>query len=196
MAKGGANERDKSRDWSIWWSEGLDIDPPRDDVFYRTHGSGSRARMRANVGKKTHGSYGDMQAVDPIGEPLIQICTFEFKKGYNDLDTLSCIDSRGKKPLLKIFLDQVIRDAKEASNEPFLVIHRDYKKPCVMFKISLLADMELFCGEMIVNNLVLDYEGNKFIIFRLEDFFSWADPKYFVEKWKKLTGKKLVFLEE
>ena len=63
---------------SLWWTEG-----ERDDVFWHTHDSGGRATKRAAKGKKTKNLHGDICAVDPIGQPLIDMITFEAKRGYN-----------------------------------------------------------------------------------------------------------------
>ncbi len=75
MAKGSSFERDVCKLLSRWWSHNK-----RDDIFWRTSGSGARATKRK--GKKTFGQYGDVQAIDPVGQPLIDMICFELKKGY------------------------------------------------------------------------------------------------------------------
>ena len=65
-AKGSQFERTVCKDLSLWWTKGK-----RDDVFWRTSGSGARAKTRSKTGEKTFGQYGDVQATDPIGQPLI-----------------------------------------------------------------------------------------------------------------------------
>jgi len=47
MAKGSQNEREKSREWSLWFSEGK-----REDLFWRTN-SGAMATQRGKKGKTT-----------------------------------------------------------------------------------------------------------------------------------------------
>ena len=66
--KGSSYEREICRLLSLWWTEGVS-----DDYFWRTAGSGAMAKTRSKVGKKTHGHYGDIQAVHPDGEPLIRV---------------------------------------------------------------------------------------------------------------------------
>jgi len=192
MAKGGDDERTKCREWSLWWSKTSNIDPPRDDIFYRTSGSGARARARAKLGKRTHGSYGDMQAVDPIGEPLTRCCTFEFKKGYNrDLRLLLCIDSRGRSPLFKTFLEQTVSAAKEAGNEPVMIIHRDFMLPCIVFRWSMFVHMESFSGDFgwgrpRITFHFPEWRDDEFVVLRLKDFFDWMDANYFVARAENL----------
>jgi len=181
MSKGGSNERAKCRDWSLWWSEGLGVDPPRDDIFYRTAGSGSRGRMRAKLGKSTAGGHGDMQSQDPVGDPLIQCCTFEMKKGYNETSILACLDSKGKKPVFRQFLDQVSRDANDAGNEPVLIIHRDYMLPCIVMRDRLFLKIRGFCGDFfggIIRYSILS--NHEWTVVRLGEFFNWASPQFFV----------------
>src|SRR3954464_11883516 len=76
--KGASFERDLCKRLSLWWTDG-----ERDDVFWRTSQSGGRATSRTKKGKKTKNSYGDICAVDPIGQPLLDLITFEVKRGYN-----------------------------------------------------------------------------------------------------------------
>ena len=187
MGKGQDNERSRCRQWSLWWSAGLDIAPPRDDIFWRTAGSGARARRRTDLGDKVFRGYGDMMAEDPVGQPLIDACTFEFKKGYSDLCLFSCVDSRQKLPLLVQFLKEVEVDAEDAGNEPVLVTQRDHRVPAIAISFRLRAELELWCGEPRMDKWCLTTIGhhvlaNAFVIMRLEFFFKWADPKYFLER--------------
>lgn len=76
--KGNKFERDICKKLSLWWSN-----DDRDDIFWRSQTSGGRATQRAAKGKHTFGQSGDIAAVDPIGQPLIDLLTIELKKGYN-----------------------------------------------------------------------------------------------------------------
>ena len=75
--KGSAFERDICKILSRWWT-----DNKRDDVFWRSTTSGARATTRRKVGQDTFGQHGDIQATDPIGQPLMDLCTIEMKRGY------------------------------------------------------------------------------------------------------------------
>lgn len=78
MAKGQDNERAFCKALSLWWSGGK-----RQDIFWRTHGSGGRAVVRSWSGQQTAGQYGDICANDKIGEPFTDFMTVELKKGYS-----------------------------------------------------------------------------------------------------------------
>lgn len=184
MGKGQENERDLCKRFSLWWSQGLDTDPPRDDIFWRTAGSGARARVRTDSGKKVHQGYGDMIAEDPIGQPLIKKCTFEFKRGYSALSLLDCIASKQKRPLLLQFIQDIEKDATDANNWPILVFQKRYKKAIICIEIRLLTSLEGYCGELAADMWRLRHSRLKadYMLMPLIDFFDWASPKYFIQE--------------
>ncbi len=179
MAKGSSNERGKCKDFSLWWSRGMGLGD-MDDIFWRSSGSGGRAVNRAKAGKGTYGSCGDMMALNPVGEPLIKACTFEFKKGYDDLDVLSLIDGKGKKGNLRAFIVQVTRDATRAGNEPVLVVHRDFRKPVLIITTSFWSRLDDLYGLKSVEWISIPFDGQHYIVIRLEDFFRLVHPGFFL----------------
>jgi len=90
-SKGNAYERKVCRELSIWWSEG-----ERDDLFWKTSNSGGRATTRAKGGKKTVNSHGDIAATDLSAQPLIDLITFEIKRGYNKFSIQDLMDKPNK----------------------------------------------------------------------------------------------------
>jgi hypothetical protein len=184
MAKGSQNERELCRQFSLWWSEGLEIGPPRNDIFWRTAGSGARARVRTDSGQNVLRGYGDMMAEDPIGQPLIDKCTFEFKKGYPELSIDSCIDSKQKLPRLIQFLQEVEKDARDAGNYPMLVIHRNRKKPIIGISDSLYQDFNEWYGDIKTESIVRLHNINiyyNYYFIPLQDFFKWTGPEFFLK---------------
>ena len=98
-------ERDICKQLSLWWTG-----HKRDDVFWRTTTSGARATIRSKRGRGTKNQYGDVQATDPIGQPLIDLCTIEIKKGYSRnsyFDLIDKLPNETKQPYKK-FIQQVI----------------------------------------------------------------------------------------
>lgn len=87
-AKGAEFERTICRRLSEWWSAG-----ERDDIFWRTSTSGGRATFRTTKGKSTYGQYGDLQATDPVGKPLLELVCFELKCGYPDVSVGDLVDT-------------------------------------------------------------------------------------------------------
>lgn len=85
--KGSKYEREICVMLSKWWTDGK-----REDVFWRSSGSGARAKTRGRKGRKTAGQHGDVCAIDPVGEPLIDLLTIEIKRGYNKHTIQDLID--------------------------------------------------------------------------------------------------------
>jgi hypothetical protein len=69
-------ERTFAVELGLWWCG-------REDVFWRSSGSGARATTRAKRGKATAGQHGDIAATDPVGAPLMAVLSFELKDGYS-----------------------------------------------------------------------------------------------------------------
>ncbi|MEK0338471.1 MAG: hypothetical protein QQN41_13665, partial [Nitrosopumilus sp.] len=108
--KGSQFERDICSKLSLWWTKGKS-----DDVFWRTPGSGARAKVRYKKGKSSIG-VGDVQATDPIGQPLIDLCTIEIKKGYfkhTYFDLIDKLPNETKQPYRQ-FIQQARDQQKEA----------------------------------------------------------------------------------
>jgi hypothetical protein len=130
--KGAAFERVVCKQLSLWWTGGK-----HDDIFWRTSGSGARAKVRGR--KRTFGQYGDVQATNPIGQPLLNLCTIEIKCGYKSASVVDFLDSipkkKGAKHQLEQFLEQAIEDSElrnKKKNQWLLVLKRDYKHALVI----------------------------------------------------------------
>ena len=76
MAKGSVFEREICKELSLWITSG-----ERDDIFWRTAGSGGRATMRKKSGKTTANQEGDVCATDPIGQSTCEHCYYRIKEG-------------------------------------------------------------------------------------------------------------------
>jgi hypothetical protein len=139
--KGGQFERKLAVQLSLWWTDG-----ERDDVFWRTSGSGARATTRSKKGKKTHGQSGDLQAVDPVGAPLTRLLSIELKRGYKDAHLGDLIDvgpAQTKPRPLEEFISQAEREAREA-DLPFwlLIIRRDSRQAMVFMTWDLYENLK------------------------------------------------------
>lgn len=119
--KGSSFERKICKRLSLWWT-GDD----RDDVFWRSQTSGGRATQRLKKGKTTYGSYGDIAAVDPRGEPLLKIWTIELKRGRRHgciADILECKDNGVQCSFEKAIM-QAERSATQAGSVGWMLISR------------------------------------------------------------------------
>ncbi len=122
--KGSSFERDVCKKLSWWWTCGQ-----RNDVFWRTSGSGARAKTRSKKGDKTFGQYGDVQAADPIGQPLMDLCTIELKRGYSSETLSDFVEGTKTKIKLAEFMLQAATDAalQREGTDWILIVKRDYK---------------------------------------------------------------------
>ncbi len=127
--KGSGFEREVCKLLSRWWTNGK-----RDDVFWRTAGSGAMAKTRSKRNKKTFGQCGDVQATDPIGQPLINVCSIELKRGYSRntfSDLIEKPDNAAEQAYEKFF-NQAVEDHKNAESLSWMLIaKRDRKQPLV-----------------------------------------------------------------
>lgn len=173
MAKGSNFERDICKLLSEWWTG-----DERDDVFWRTAGSGARATQRAKQNQNTFGQYGDVQATDPIGQPLIDLCTIELKRGYSKstfADLIEDSQTANAKPCMYAkFIEQAKGDSQKAGTPWWLlIVKRDRRKPIVIFPRKLF-DMH-WNG---LDKTTLFRKGKFNIrIALLDDFLEYADPE-------------------
>jgi len=129
-SKGSAFEREICKKLSLWWSSGKD-----DDIFWRSSQSGGRATQRAKKGQTTYGSYGDIAAVNPIGEPLIKMFTIELKRGSSHGcpgDLLDFKEDNSKHPWMKC-LKQAIKAHKAAGSKAWMLICRRDRRQAMVF---------------------------------------------------------------
>jgi len=90
-----------------------------------------------------------VQAVDSVGQPLIDLCTIEIKKGYGRNSYFDLIDKLPKetKQPYKKFIQQAIDQHYKAETEWWLLItKRDYKETLIAMPIGLKR--ELSCESM------------------------------------------------
>lgn len=179
--KGGAFERVICKQLSLWWTA-----DERDDVFWRTAGSGARATTRSRKGQATSNQYGDVQATDPIGQPLIDLCTIEIKKGYGRnsyFDLIDKLPNETKQPYKK-FIQQAIDQHFEAGTVWWLLItKRDYKETLIAMPIGLkqelLEEASTNLGECIPSmDLVFEIiDEEEIFVTTLNEFFSVISPE-------------------
>jgi hypothetical protein len=162
--KGSVFEREISVKLSEWFTYG-----ENSDVFWRSSGSGARAKVRGRKGKTTSGQHADIAAIDPIGRPLINLIMLELKCGYTAVTSLKKgkrksglnfhdlvdRDSGTQQELLREWLEQVSESKKQAK-APFwmLIWQRDRSRPVI---ITTSAIKKLISGITTVETK-LDYQ--------------------------------------
>ncbi len=182
MAKGSEFEREVCKRLSLWWSAGLSKGDARDDIFWRSSQSGGRATQRAKTGQKTFGSYGDIAAVDPIGQPLLKYFTIELKRGrsHGFLGDLLDLKDNVKHPFVAT-LRQARRSAKQAGSKTWLLICRRDRRVAMVYlpwrHANNLLDTTLFSDVGAVINGTWVWVA----ALPLESFLAAVKPKQIIE---------------
>lgn len=188
--KGHPFERGISKELSLWWTGG-----ERDDVFWRVLGSGGRAKTRFRQGKDTYGTHGDIQAVDPIGAPLLEVVTLELKNGYGKWSFLDVLDRppmrKGQKNRalqnFEKFMLQVQEDAEAANTHPVLVCKRDMRQKFIVMPLRLYAEIQTAYGEYMWFTIAIeaiDTIKQPMIAMNFSNFLEWCSPDFF-KRYKK-----------
>lgn len=137
--KGGEYERELCKELSMWWTYNS-----RDDVFWRTSGSGARAKVRGRQGRATAGQHGDIGATDPIGAPLIDMFTIEIKRGYSEYTLQDILDRPpgGGMQEWERWFAQALESWEQAGSYSWMLItRRDRRVPLVWLPRHVIHDL-------------------------------------------------------
>ena len=182
MPKGQEFERQICKQFSLWISEGK-----RDDVFWRTSGSGARSTSRMKKQISTENSAGDIGYIDSIGKPFIDKFLVEIKRGYSsEIELLGSIDGK-KEPLLLKWFNKAEEERKNAGRDfTLLITKRNHKSSCIWFNKATIIFFEDYCGIMKSYKYKYKYgsiyypkDGIELYTMLLGDWFSWVSPGMF-----------------
>lgn len=200
MAKGGSFERKIATALSLWWSNG-----ERDDIFWRTSGSGARAKVRSYKGKGTFGQTGDLQATDPIGSPLIELCNFELKNGYKRWSIMDVVDRPEKKANQKertkqtfeTFIEKTVLDSQIAKSPyPCLITKKDSRLELITFPRDLYYEIKHRQGiipiDPCIGLLYFSWNGIDFVMMRLSDWFINVRPETMLDIYNEYKSTRRV----
>ena len=119
--KGSKFERDISKKISLWFSDGK-----RDDLLWRTAGSGARQTVRRKKGLKTEGGAGDLSSTSDETKILTDVICFELKN-YADINPFQLLVGENK--LVLGWWNNLKTTAEFEGKIPVLIIKQDYKTP-------------------------------------------------------------------
>lgn len=144
-SKGARFERELCKKLSLWWTAGK-----RDDVFWRSAGSGGMATNRAKRGGSAYGQHGDIQATDPVGKPLMDAFCIELKRGYTKTSFVDVIDKPAKcaQSQWEAFVEQAMRSAKSAGAAYWMLVQQRDRRDAVVFIPSEAYDALRALGTM------------------------------------------------
>ena len=179
--KGSEFEREISRRLSLWWTQ--DLPEPRDDIFWRTSGSGARATTRGKALKRTAYEYGDITCRDPIGKPLIDLFLIETKRGYSDgADLLDLLNPKKETYILDWWrkADKEMRQAGRRNK--LIILSRNRRKTVVFFDLDFLNLWEMYSGIMNYFWYIKCVLGDeKLVVMDFEGFLKNLQPNDIVE---------------
>ena len=188
--KGPQWERDVATMLSEWWTAD-EPDGPRQDVFWRTAGSGARATTRGKKGKQTKNAHGDQLASDPIGQPLIDFILFEVKRGYSNDHIHALLDrpARGKMPMYGKWIVKAQASAKSAGVPHWMIISKRDRRDALV-----IASMDLWDSLSIdiipLWTFYVDDGRNAVGGCRLSEFLQWVEPDDIREALKRRQRRK------
>lgn len=180
-AKGTAFERKIVKELSLWWSDG-----ERDDIFWRTDGSGSRATKRNKISITTSNSYGDIGFLDPIGKPFIDTFVIEIKRGYNDnLSVLNILDGGRNDPILLRWWRKISQEVRDCGRKYGMIIfQRDYRSICVCLSYDCFANYESWLDSWPIEDgltIEITTEEESLVLVDYDLFFKWLQPDMFIK---------------
>ncbi len=181
--KGFGFERLIAKKLSKWWT-----DNKRDDIFWRTSGSGGRATIRSRQGKQTSGGYGDLMALDEIGKPFENYFLLELKCGYSrDVDILDFIDKKNKKCILLDWWFKSEEEKKEAGRDQvLLILRRNRKHETIFMERNFFNFLEANQGAYTKSRFMgMDFELEKMVLHlccvKLDGFLDWISGEDMLE---------------
>ncbi len=175
--KGSSFEREICHTLSLWWSGG-----ERDDMFWRTAGSGARATGRRKQGKTTKGQYGDICSTDPESEVFTRLITLELKRGYNSQTIADMLDrpKRAKAKKFEQWLLKAKESAKHAGTFWALIHKRDRNETIIYLQASLvvlLRNVRKVLVSFPAPSMTINVENvGRVYAMRLVDFLETVDP--------------------
>jgi len=175
--KGADFERVISKQLSLWWTQ--DLPSPRDDIFWRTSGSGARATRRTKNKKKTAYEYGDITFTDPVGKPFIDCFLIECKRGYTQEINIFDFFEPDKNSIVFAWWRKAILEMAEAGRKNcMLIIGRDRQKILVFLSVSFVEKQIDIAGYPSFSHIELVRGGGGgLVIMKLDDFLKWVEPK-------------------
>lgn len=189
--KGIQFERKICAELSKWWSNGKD-----DSIFWRSNASGARATIRAKKGKQTAGQYGDITAIDPVGEPFLAMSPVECKRGYPKISAHDMLDQQPGRKQVPEF-EQWIQQAQQAANDSptavgWLLITSRYQKQTLVWMPWSLRRHLIYYGaelESCYPTISIQRKQSQICGLSLAQFLRRVQPQHYINLHKKQQGR-------
>jgi len=184
MSKGGTFERDICKELSMWWT-----DNSRDDIFWRTSGSGARATARRKSGVTTQNSSGDVGYLAVNGMPLIDLMCIEIKRGYTSSGRITkklskeienvvldySVDKIGMKDALKKINKVFAKTKKRGQLDPLDIVDSTTNKQTTLEEFWLQCETDRTASKRIFSWLIFKRDMKQTSIMVAESFMCTAE---------------------
>ena len=158
------------------------------------------AKTRSKKNKSTFGQCGDIQATNPKGQRLIDVCSIELKRGYNSQTFAHILDKMegAAEQIYESFFRQAQQDAINASAATWIVIaKRDRRKSLIFMPNKFLRALtQVGSGlksyhPVFSFSLKNEFDNNHTRVFgtTLDNFLKYVKPKHI----KKIHKEKKVY---
>lgn len=143
--------------------------------------------MRSRKGQRTAGSYGDIAALDPIGNPFLKVFTPELKRGKSHSDPGDLLDCNGncnKHPFIQTLVQASAASDLAESRSWLVIAKRDFHHVAVFFPGYMLNDPTMVHARAellrppVFRYRFIEYD---FVGMRLEKFLKAVDPAILAE---------------
>lgn len=164
-------ERKVAKQLSLWWTAG-----ESDAVFWRTAGSGGRATNRAKRGKATKNQSGDICAIDPVGQPFMDVFALEIKKGYAKFTPFDSFDAIAKSaPMFDAWIEQAKRSmVGNCSISWMIIFQRNGRTPVVATPRKIAGELNM---KPCLPRMDLYRGDDRIAMFHLDRWLEWVHPE-------------------
>lgn len=174
--KGGNFEREICKKLSLWVSEGK-----RDDIFWRSAMSGGRSTIGLKKGIKRSNQAGDITAIDPMGQFLINKFIIECKS-YKNIQLQSMLFGIPKNNSIFEFWTELWDKANQFNKTMMLIIKYnglpEEKTLMAINRTSKIDDFQLFLTECRINPIAEFLNVSPICyIYNFNEFLKTIDPE-------------------
>jgi hypothetical protein len=160
--KGSSFEREIAVKLSLWYSYGN-----REDLFWRSSQSGGRATTSRKKQKELKTQAGDLSAIHPLGQPLLDVFYTECKN-YKDMNYAGIITNTGH--LVK-FWESTLAEAASYNRSPMLITKQNRMPVVIFLEVMGLRRLKLHIEHAIIASPKLRMYG-----ILLDTFTRYAKP--------------------
>lgn len=184
--KGSSFERAICKTLSLWLSKNK-----KDDIFWRTPGSGARATTRMKKQITTDDSAGDILAISKEGKIFTKNFLIEIKRGYSkQISLFPFIDFSvkvKKKPILFQWWIKAEKERKQHKRKwSIIIFKRDRKETCVFLSKKVFDIFIRLNKQKDIGRVSIFFNQYKFVVLPLNIFLKAVK----INQFKRIINKE------